>query len=115
MMCRAGCCPGCRDCYGMQIGCHQDPCRCDKPCTCRWADEDDDPTWQAGCERHDSTQDARRLADAEPDYDPEFESLDPSPCVVCGSDGACAYDDEGRPLIHAVADEDIVIEGNEQL
>ena len=22
------------------------------------------------------------------------------PCIVCGSTGACAYDSEGRPMIH---------------
>lgn len=27
-------------------------------------------------------------------------SLVVEPCPVCGSDGACAYDTEGRPLIH---------------
>lgn len=28
------------------------------------------------------------------------------PCPECGGHGACAYDDEGRPLIHAVKDHD---------
>jgi hypothetical protein len=30
-----------------------------------------------------------------------------TPCPTCGSDGACAYDSEGRPLIHAVTDDQI--------
>lgn len=33
-------------------------------------------------------------------------SLDSTPCGVCGSDGACAWDAEGRPLIHTVEDEE---------
>lgn len=28
------------------------------------------------------------------------------PCVECGEFGACAYDSEGRPLIHAQTDQD---------
>lgn len=34
---------------------------------------------------------------------PEFEdeSLNATPCEVCGESGACDYDAEGRPLIHA--------------
>ncbi len=24
------------------------------------------------------------------------------PCPECGSEGACGYDDEGRPMIHAL-------------
>ena len=43
----------------MSIGCHQSPCRCELPCTCRSADEDDDPKWRDGCDRHDSTHDHR--------------------------------------------------------
>lgn len=27
------------------------------------------------------------------------------PCPVCGSDDACGYDSEGRPLIHALGPE----------
>lgn len=28
------------------------------------------------------------------------------PCPACGQYGACAYDQEGRPLIHVLEDED---------
>ena len=42
-------------------------------------------------------------ADADgPDLDVAV-ALDP--CAECGEVGACAYDSEGRPLIHAVRDE----------
>lgn len=60
IICGQGCCAGCQDCYGMGMGCHQRPCRCDRPCSCRWADEDRDPKWRAGCERHDSSEDRRQ-------------------------------------------------------
>lgn len=37
----------------------------------------------------------------------EFVPIDgPPPCHLCGADGACGYDDEGRPYIHASWDED---------
>lgn len=89
----------------MSLGCHQSPCRCEKPCTCRWADEDDDPRWRAGCERHDASQDGRRLAEQEDVEAPDVEELGfgIDPCPECGSTGACGYDDEGRPLVHAIA------------
>jgi hypothetical protein len=35
-----------------------------------------------------------------------FVSLDAVPCGVCGEGGACGYDDEGRPLIHAQWEDD---------
>lgn len=35
-----------------------------------------------------------------PDYDTPV-SLNATPCVTCGEVGACAYDIEGRALIHA--------------
>lgn len=38
--------------------------------------------------------------------EPDWESLNAVPCPVCGSDGECAADSEGRPLIHAITDED---------
>lgn len=93
--CGPGCCPGCDQCYGMQIGCHQNPCRCDLPCTCDWRREEE-PGWQKGCERHDATDDCRH---AEPDDGPEDYGL----CPVCGEGGRCAEDDEGRPLFHSGA------------
>ena len=37
------------------------------------------------------------------DYD-DYTSINASPCLVCGAGGECAYDDEGRPLIHATTD-----------
>jgi hypothetical protein len=42
-----------------------------------------------------------------PQYEePDWDSLDAPPCPVCGAEGECAADSEGRPLIHALADED---------
>jgi hypothetical protein len=40
----------------------------------------------------------------EPDSDPL--SLDMERCPICGEEGACAYDSEGRALIHSEAFED---------
>lgn len=60
IVCGPGCCPGCDQCYGMQIGCHQNPCRCHLPCRCNW-DLWEEPGWQDGCERHDATDDGRWL------------------------------------------------------
>lgn len=37
-------------------------------------------------------------ADYEPEIDPQ---MDLGPCPVCGSSGACSYDADGLPLIHA--------------
>ena len=91
----------------MSIGCHQEPCRCDLPCTCRWKDEDTDSHWRDGCQRHDSTHDQRRYEEPEyVDLDPE-DVADLGPCPECGATGACAYDSEGRALIHtSVNDEE---------
>jgi hypothetical protein len=33
-------------------------------------------------------------------------SLDADPCVLCGEAGACGWDLEGRPLIHAISNDD---------
>ena len=38
--------------------------------------------------------------------DMDLEQLDATPCTVCGEHGACAYDAEGRSLIHTTDDED---------
>ena len=104
MVCVQGCCAGCQGCYGMSIGCHQEPCRCGLPCACRWPDEDTDPRWRDGCQRHDSSHDQRRHYEPPDGYDdaPFLDDTDIElpPCVECGSTGACAYDDQGRPLIH---------------
>lgn len=46
-----------------------------------------------------------------PDVDDDYDERDPTPfgvltpCLVCGESGACAYDDEGRALIHAAYEE----------
>lgn len=34
--------------------------------------------------------------------EPDLVSLDAAPCPVCGATNACAWDDEGQPLIHAI-------------
>jgi hypothetical protein len=52
--------------------------------------------------------------DYDPDDDPnlpdraeyEMEQRLADPCPECGQSGACAYDAEGRPMIHAVEDDD---------
>lgn len=45
------------------------------------------------------------------DYDDEGPDMDdtgyPDPCSECGEVGACAYDSEGRPLIHPVTNDDV--------
>lgn len=41
-----------------------------------------------------------------PDLDEPPTSLDADPCPLCGEAGACDYDAEGRPLIHALNDGD---------
>jgi hypothetical protein len=54
----------------------------------------------------------------EDDYAPDREDLElervglqtAPPCPECGTIGACGYDDEGRPMIHAVLDHDDAIE-----
>lgn len=40
--------------------------------------------------------------------DVETVSIDGPPCHLCGAEGACGYDPEGRPYIHASWDEDEV-------
>jgi hypothetical protein len=102
ILCRIGCCPGCQDCYGMSLGCHQDPCRCGLPCSCDLATEESlraDGT----CERHDPREDARTYGTGEPEW---AESWDWSPCPICGEEGPCGYDAEDRPLIHPIPAED---------
>ena len=96
IVCGPGCCPGCQDCYGMQIGCHQEPCRCDQPCSCDWSQADESAHWQDGCIRHNSEDDTRGQ---ESDDGPEDYGL----CPVCGEGERCAEDDEGRPLFHSGA------------
>jgi hypothetical protein len=34
------------------------------------------------------------------------ESLDLAPCPICGAEAACGYDADGRPLIHALGEEE---------
>jgi hypothetical protein len=41
--------------------------------------------------------------DAGPDIDAAFNV---GTCQTCGADGACGYDAEGRPMIHADNEED---------
>ena len=40
-----------------------------------------------------------------PDYDEPTTSIDATPCPECGEVGPCAYDSEGRALIHATEDD----------
>lgn len=48
-------------------------------------------------------------ASGEPDFDGRHPDIDvpvAEPCPACGAAGACSWDAEGRPLIHAVSDEE---------
>lgn len=40
------------------------------------------------------------------DYEPPEVSKIDIPCTVCGEQGACGYDNEGRPMIHTTEEED---------
>lgn len=40
------------------------------------------------------------------DRHPDLDVPVAEPCPVCGAAGACGWDTEGRPLIHAVSDEE---------
>lgn len=117
IVCGPGCCPGCQNCFGMGIGCHQNPCACHLPCVCKWAEEDENPRWRDGCERHDDAGDLRFL---QPDHDinedtGSFDGPMMNPCEVCGEWGPCAYDDEGRVLIHwEPRDDDALDSGSEE-
>lgn len=106
IVCTQGCCAGCQDCYGYGIGCHQDPCRCEHDCNCRWADEDDDPKWRDGCARHDSATDRRgEIERSEPEFDEPMLQFE-DPCPTCGERGPCGYDQEGRVLVHPTEEAD---------
>lgn len=106
IVCTIGCCPGCQDCYGMSIGCHQDPCRCGLPCTCDYSREDEGPDFRAGCERHDSIGDLRQLRSWHEgdlvDGEAMLPHFDGDPCPICHESYACGYDAEGRPLVHVL-------------
>jgi hypothetical protein len=83
----------------MSFGCHQEPCRCAEPCTCQHPFTDDLAAVRA-CPRHNDDGDQRH-----PIYEPGPDDFDEvtdqfGSCPECGERGACAYDDEGRPLIH---------------
>ena len=54
----------------------------------------DDEFWERVQRRPETVYDATD----EPKIDPEVSS---GPCPECGETGACAWDSEGRPLIHA--------------
>lgn len=113
IVCSVGCCAGCQSCWGYSIGCHQEPCRCDLPCSCDYSREDDDPGWRNGCVRHDDKDDQRHNV-TEPDDDDlpdmgEDEAwlwAQATPCPTCGERGPCGYDAEGRALIHLTPRED---------
>lgn len=44
------------------------------------------------------------------DYDPAHEAIGPQldPCPTCGEQGACGWDAEGRPLIHATGADSMI-------
>lgn len=78
----------------------------------RWADQDDilhaisigDPAsanGRCGC----PCAKGPVLEEPEPP-DIDEVSIDGPPCHLCGAPGACGYDAEGRPYIHASWDED---------
>jgi hypothetical protein len=47
-----------------------------------------------------------RDPDPEPEFDSDYDGIADLPCATCGEPGACGYDAEGRPMIHAVWLED---------
>ncbi len=99
--CSRTCCPGCEECWGMSLQCHQKSCRCDLPCRCTYNAELD-AYLTAGCERHNDQGDTRHHRD-DCDFDTptDDEVLLDVPCSTCGAVGACSWDTEGLPLIHA--------------
>lgn len=58
---------------------------------------------RCGCPCYDEPE-----REVEPEPDIEQVSIDGPPCHLCGAPGACGYDPEGRPYIHASWDEDEV-------
>lgn len=44
--------------------------------------------------------------DVDPDADQVIDLEIEGECSVCGSTGACAYDSEGRPMIHCTEEDD---------
>lgn len=98
-------------CYAKCVPCQFGQCPGGDHC---WADQDDlDHALAIGkpetAEGRCGCPCARgpELEQAPEDYDPvEHLSLDGVPCHLCGEAGACGYDDEGRPYIHASWDED---------
>lgn len=49
----------------------------------------------------------QRDPDPEPYFDSDYDGVADLPCATCGEPGACGYDSEGRPMIHATwLDED---------
>ena len=55
---------------------------------------------------------AKNLGMPDPDDLPDWDGPDldvavsREPCPTCGADGACGWDSEGRPLIHATEGDD---------
>lgn len=78
----------------------------------RWAGQDDidhavaigKPETAEGICGCDCTREPE--VEPEPPEDVELVSIDGPPCHLCGAAGACGYDPEGRPYIHASWGED---------
>lgn len=110
--------PGIVVCYATCWACKFDQCY-ETPTWHSWADLDDiewaretgqsDPSDQrCACKCADGPREADRRA--RPYMDPDdVAEIDPQmssePCPECGEHGACAWDSEGRPLIHALGAE----------
>lgn len=80
----------------------------------RWACDEDiehavkigkPETAEGRCACHCYDEPERQDEPPEPN-DIERVSIDGPPCHLCGAPGACGYDPEGRPYIHASWDED---------
>jgi hypothetical protein len=91
-ICWPGCCKGCWRCYGMSLGCHQEPCRCDKPCICH---EPDNEGYDKACLRHSRGRD-RRMKDSPPAWysgrrcptcDPDEKYISKDDCPTCDGSG----------------------------
>lgn len=104
--------PGYVICYATCWACKFDQCY-DPPTWHTWADDEDiEHARKTGQPDPSDTRCACRCADGprgetpEPNDGPDLDApLGGEPCPECGEAGACAWDAEGRPLIHALSGE----------
>jgi len=77
-----------------------------------WADPDDiewalaqgkpDPSSsKCGCPCADGP-----VLDLGHEGEPDYDSIDATPCPVCQADGACGFDNDDRPWIHVIVEDE---------